>query len=228
MNRKLLSTALLLGLGLAHAANAQEFDDRWYLTGSVGYNIQDDDRRTSNAPMIAIGVGKFLTPKWSLDGQFNYQNPSFDSNVANAPKDLNWPQYGFSLDIRRHFLAEGRDWNPYGLFGIGYQRAEESYPIPSPDSPGKRKNGDLAAKIGLGLQGTIGSRATVRAEVAVRVTADDHSIAASSGRDCDNCYPHKMSESYFTDTLVSVGVILPLGAKPVNDPPPPPPPPPPP
>jgi len=88
MNRTFLSTALLTGLGLAYAANAQEFDDRWYLTGSAGYNLQDGDRRTSDAPMVAIGLGKFVTRQWSIDGELNYQNPSFDSNISGANSEL--------------------------------------------------------------------------------------------------------------------------------------------
>jgi len=226
MNRKFLSTALLAGLGLAHAAAAQEFDDRWYLTGSVGYNVQDNNRRTSNTPMVAIGLGKFITQQWSLDGELNYQNPNFDGNVTGANRDLNWPQYGLSLDIRRHFISEGRGWNPYGLFGIGYQRVEEDYAA-FPNPLAKRKYGNLAAKIGVGLQGTLGRRATVRAEIAMRVSTDDNSYAAGTPNPAcsGECYPHEMKESYFTDLLASVGVILPLGPKPVNEPPPPPPPP---
>ena len=45
MNKKLLCAALLAGLGVAQAASAQEFDDRWYLTGSAGVNVQDGDRK---------------------------------------------------------------------------------------------------------------------------------------------------------------------------------------
>src|SRR3546814_6916747 len=97
MNKKLLCAALLGGLGLAQAANAQEFDDRWYLTGSAGFNIQDGDRNTRNAPFGAIGVGKFFTPNWSADAELNYQNPGWDSN-----QDLTWSQYGISFDLRRH------------------------------------------------------------------------------------------------------------------------------
>ena len=53
MNKKLLCAALLGGLSVAQVANAQEFDDRWYLTGSAGFNIQDNDRDTRNAPFLA-------------------------------------------------------------------------------------------------------------------------------------------------------------------------------
>ena len=50
MNKKLLCAALLLGgLGVAQAASAQEFDDRWYVAGSVGVNFQDEDRRTEGS-----------------------------------------------------------------------------------------------------------------------------------------------------------------------------------
>jgi len=222
MNKKLLGIALLAGLGLTHAAaSAQEFDDRWYLTGSFGYNLQDGDRLTDNAPTLALGLGRFVNRNWSIDGELNYQNPGFDGDVTGAPSELNWPQYGVSVDIRRHFISEGRGWNPYALFGIGYQRAEESI-----IGATKRKDSHLAAKIGVGLQGTLGNRATVRAEVAVRIVADDASYAAGGPVDCD-CYPHKMSESHFTDGLVSIGVLFPLGPAPVKEPPPPPPPPPP-
>ena len=80
MKIRMLSTALLAGLAFAQVASAQEFDDRWYLTGSAGMNIQDNDRGTRNAPFGALGVGKFLSQNWSLDGELNYQNPNNDAN----------------------------------------------------------------------------------------------------------------------------------------------------
>jgi hypothetical protein len=148
MNKKLLCAAMLAGLSWAQAASAQEFDDRWYLTGSAGYNVQDDDRRTENTPFVTLGLGKFISPNWSLDGELNYQNPSFDGGVVGANDDLNWSQYGLSIDLRRHFISEGRGWNPYVVAGLGYQRSEEEYDnFPSPNSPGERKDGNFAAKV---------------------------------------------------------------------------------
>src|SRR5690606_26186073 len=91
MNKKLLTAALLGGLFAAQAASAQEFDDRWYLTGSVGFNFQDNERGTDDAPFGTIGLGKFISPVWSVDAELNYQNPSMDAN-----EDLNWSQYGAS------------------------------------------------------------------------------------------------------------------------------------
>ena len=198
MNKKILCAALLGGLSFANHAMAQEFDDRWYLTGSAGFNLQDDDRTTRNAPFLGLGLGKFISPNWSLDGELNYQNPKFEDN-----QDLLWSQYGISLDLRRHFLSEGRGWNPYVLAGIGFQRAEEEFDaFPSPNSPGRREDGNFAAKVGVGLQTTLEKRVGVRAELAYRADFDDTSVAAPN-------------ESWFGDVLASVGVVIPLGPAPV-------------
>ena len=197
MNKKILTAALLGGLAFAQAASAQDFDDRWYLTGSAGFNFQDSDRTTNDAPFVTLGLGKFISPNWSLDGELNYQNPNFDDN-----QDLNWSQYGASIDLRRHFISEGRGWNPYLLMGLGYQKSEEEYNnFPSPDSPGERKDGNFAAKLGVGLQTTFDKRVAVRAEVAYRGDFDDKSVAAAD-------------ESWFGDVLASVGVVIPLGPPP--------------
>ena len=56
MNKKLLCAALLGGLGLVGTASAQESDDRWYITGTAGMNLQDNERDTRNTPFAAIGV----------------------------------------------------------------------------------------------------------------------------------------------------------------------------
>lgn len=221
MNKKLLCAALLSGLAVAQTASAQDFDDRWYLTTSAGFNLQDGARETRAAPFGTLGFGKFINQNWSLDGEFNYQNPRFDNQdlllnpnrpLAGRAQNLNWSQYGVSIDLRRHFVSEGRNWNPYVLAGLGYQRSEEEFDaFPSPNSPGQREDGNLAGKIGGGLQGDLG-RVGIRAELAYRLDADDSSVAAPD-------------ESWFGDVLASVGFIVPLGpeaSEPVADAPPPP------
>ena len=199
MNKKILTAALLGGLAVAQAASAQEFDDRWYLTGAAGFNLQDGDRATNDAPFVSLGLGKFISPDWSLDGELNYQNPNFEAN-----QDMNWSQYGISLDLRRHFIQEGRGWNPYLLFGLGYQKAEEEYTTVG--GLKDRKDGNLAAKVGVGLQTTFEKRVAVRAELAYRADFDDQSVNPRlAGND----------EDYFGDVLASVGIVVPLGPVPV-------------
>ena len=207
MNKKLLCAALLCGLGVAQAANAQEFDDRWYLTGSAGFNMQDNDRETRNAPFGAIGVGKFLNPNWSLDAELNYQNPNFDDN-----QDLNWSQYGISFDARYHFIQEGRGWNPYVLMGLGYQREEiETDNFPNPNSPFEEKEGAVAGKFGVGLQSNVG-RIRIRTELAYRAVAIDDTRAQLLN---DDPPPEQNDgEDWFGDVLASVGVVIPLGPEP--------------
>lgn len=227
MNKKLLCAALLGGLGLAGHASAQEFDDRWYLTSSAGFNFQAEDRRTDDTPFVTLGMGKFISPNWSVDGELNYQNPGFDSSVEGANNDLNWSQYGISVDFRYHFISEGRGWNPYLLAGVGYQRSEEEFDaFPSTNSPGQREEGNFAAKVGAGLQTTFDKRVAVRAEIAYRADFDDNSVAANGSRDWAG-YPHNSEESYFGDVMASVGVVIPLGPPPAPPAPPAPPPPPP-
>src|SRR5690606_31669118 len=111
--------------------------------------------------------------------------------------DLLWSQYGVSLDLRRHFVNESRNWAPYVLFGLGYQRSEEEYVATvGTASPLQREEGNLAAKLGVGVQGDFSKRVAVRAELASRFDFDDQSFAAESGVDGSG-YPHQPEESYF-------------------------------
>ena len=215
MNKKLLCAALLGGLSLAQAAQAQDFDDRWYLTGSVGFNVQDNDRGTRDAPFGTIGVGKFISPNWSFDGELNYQKPVWDYN-----QDLNWGQYGISFDARYHFISEGRNWNPYLVMGLGWQEEEiELDNFPNPDSPLEESEGAVSGKFGVGMQGDMG-RVGIRTELAYRAVALDDTRAQLFN---DDPFPENNDgEDWFGDILASVGIIVPLGPEPVAAVPPPP------
>src|SRR5690606_32176687 len=122
MNKKLLCAALFAGLGVAQAASAQTFDDRWYVSGSVGVNFQDSDRATEDVLFGTLGFGRFLNQNWSLEAELNYQNP--DKTVS---PDLWWSQYGVSADARYHFRDGTQAWWPYVRMGLGWQRHEEEY-----------------------------------------------------------------------------------------------------
>ncbi|WP_133501623.1 OmpA family protein [Cognatilysobacter terrigena] len=212
MNKKLLCAALLGGLSLAQAAQAQTFDDRWYITGSAGFNLQDNDRGTRNAPFAAIGFGKMWNPNWSFDIEANYQNPKVDYN-----QDLWWSQYGVSFDVRRHFIQEGRAWNPYVVMGLGWQKSEEEFDPSNPliparfernGAPSQREDSHVAGKLGIGAQGDVG-RVKIRTELAVRLDADNDSVGALLSDD-----DHDDGADWFHDVLASVGVVIPLGPPP--------------
>jgi OOP family OmpA-OmpF porin len=192
MKKKLLCCALLGAMATATSAMAQDFDDRWYVSGGIGYNFQDDDRGTEDAVFGTIGLGKFLTPNWSLDVEANYQNPSLGGG------DLLFSQYGLSVDSRYHFLREGSNWWPYVRMGLGYQKAEEEFNnFPSPNSPGQREDSFLAANLGVGLQADY-DRYAVRGELGTRVSFDDTSVVAPDSNS-------------FGDILASVTLLVKLG-----------------
>lgn len=191
-----LSCALALAVfsvPVMAAEPSKSHDDRWYLTLGAGANHQDNSRDTENVAFGAIGVGKFINPRWSIDTTLDYQKP-----VANANEDLNYAQYGISLDARRHFRQDGRRVNPYVVAGVGYQRVHEEYDaFPDPNSPGVDKRGYATAKLGVGAQADF-QRVSLRGEIAARHGFDSNSRVSPSS-------------SGFTDTLASLTVLVPFG-----------------
>ncbi len=198
MHKKLLCAALLGGLGLAQAASAQEFDDRWYVSGSTGVNFQDSDRGTEDALFGTIGFGKFLTQRFSLEAELNYQNPDKSINP-----NLWWSQYGVSLDGRYHFRNADSKWWPYLRGGLGLQRHEEEFDAnPNPVSPQDHKASNLAINLGAGLQFDFG-RVDMRTELGTRVDLDEEQARIGN------------QQNKFTDLLASVGLTVALGPEPV-------------
>jgi len=209
MNKKLLCAALLAGLGVAQAASAQDFDDRWYVAGSVGVNFQDTDRGTEDSPFATLGMGKFLNPNWSVDVELNYQNPDKNSDFGSQNAGLWWSQYGISADARYHFRNADSKWWPYLRMGLGWQRHEEegvrdpAFGVPDGGWPAQHEDNNIAANLGAGLQFDFG-RVDMRTEVGTRVDFDSEQFR-----------PQNQQEDYFTDLLASVGLTVALGPEPM-------------
>jgi len=192
MKKNILCCALLAAAAMAQSAAAQDFDDRWYLTGGLGMNFQNADRETEDAGFATLGFGKFITPNWSIDGELNYQNPKFNSG------DLLFSQYGATIDARYHFIKEGRNWWPYIRAGVGAQRVEEEFDaFPNPISPGQREDTNLTAQLGFGLQADY-DRYALRGEIGTRYAFDDTSVVSPSSNN-------------FGDLLASVTLLVKLG-----------------
>lgn len=210
MKQTLLGCALVGALGLAQVATAQDFDDRWYVTGSIGHQKADNSRNASNEPTFGIGFGKFFSPNFSLDLDLN------TVSMNNRSNRLHWNNYGPMLTGRYHFINDNPTWNPYVAFGAGVMRHEEEFPDVSGGKPFTRKGNDFNAQVGLGLQGNM-DRISMRTELLGRYDADDGSVAAPR-------------ESGFIDAIFQVSMLVKLGdppAAPVEQVAPPPPPPPP-
>lgn len=196
MKKKLLCCALLGAMGLAQSAMAQSYDDRWYIAVGAGYNFQDHDRFTDNTPELDLGFGRFFSPNWSWDVTLDTLNP------LESHTDLRYPQWGISFDARYHFNKEGRDWAPYLMGGIGYQRHDREFDaFPNPNSPGEDKGSNLAVKIGAGLQGNMGEHVGMRLEAGIRADFDNGNNTGSNNNNA------------FYDPYVIASLLFPLGER---------------
>jgi len=212
MKKKLLCCALLGAMGMAQSVMAQSYDDRWYLTAGVGYNFQDTDRHTGATPELQLGFGRFWSPNWSWDITLDGLNPLQDRVGAQGKSDLHWAQYGISFDARYHFLKEGRNWAPYLMAGIGYQRSEREFnAFPDPNSPQTDSSDNIAIKFGAGLQGEMGERIGMRAEVGVRA---DFNNASTRGV-LDQDFGSGNSDAFY-DPYVMATILFPLGSREVE------------
>ncbi|MCB1553568.1 MAG: OmpA family protein [Xanthomonadales bacterium] len=189
MNKKILCGALLGALGLAQAAAANDFDDRWYVTGGVGTVSFDDLRNLDHDFSAHLGMGRFVTPNVSLDGELYYTNPE-QENI-----DLNWSQYSLGLTGRYHFRDEGDTWWPFLSIGAGAQRHEAELPAFTDAGPVDRKGSNFYTQLGAGVQADYG-RFGARAEVGYRYDFDTDAGA---------------NEDEFGDTIASVSLIVKLG-----------------
>ena len=78
MKKKLLCCAMLGAMSMAQSAMAQDFDDRWYISGTVGVLNTDNDRNTGNGALFGIGVGKMVSPNVSVDIDLDRTNTTRD------------------------------------------------------------------------------------------------------------------------------------------------------
>jgi OOP family OmpA-OmpF porin len=195
MNKKLLSCALLGALGFAQAAVAQEYDDRWYVSGDFGAVMFDDARNLERPAFYRIGVGKWFAPNWSWEVDLNTTNPHFANNFNN---NLNWSMYGLGLTGRRHFKSDERNWWPFISFGVGALRHEEEFSNRVGGRPLDREGTELEAHAGIGLQADMG-RVDWRLELGGRFDFDDRS---------------RFDDSGFLDYIASVGVNVAIGPEP--------------
>ncbi len=211
MKKQILCLALLGAMGAAQAVMAQDYDDRWYIDGSIGYNFQDKARDTQNAPFGTIGVGKQISPNWALELNLNYQNPREKAAIIPvSPTSAfflgggqNWEQYGIEMDALYHFRV-GPTWNPYMRLGIGWEHSKQDFlfgALPAVLVQGTRNNNGVTGIFGLGLDRNYG-RYGVRTEFGARYDGDNNSLNSQN--------------NHFVDLLASVGVTVALGPEPMK------------
>jgi OmpA-OmpF porin, OOP family len=161
MKKKLLCCALLGAMSMAQSVMAQDFDDRWYISGTAGIFAPDDLRLdASNQAMAGVGVGKMVTPNVSIDLEFDHSHPNYSST---PDREINVNTLGVAG--RYHFIKEGRNWWPYLVGGIGASRNNSKSLNYS--------SSNLFLKGGAGLQADLSERVDMRVEAGVRREFND-------------------------------------------------------
>lgn len=159
MKKKLLCCALLGAMSLAQSAMAQDFDDRWYISGTIGVLGTDNERGSSNAAMYGVGVGKMVTRNVSVDVDLDRANTDVDPSFITPSTD--WDLTGLSVTGRYHFIKEGRNWWPYLAAGIGAQHNDIS------------DSSNMLVKLGAGLQADVSDHVDIRIEGGARLDFND-------------------------------------------------------
>lgn len=166
MKKKLLCCALLGAMSMAQSAMAQDFDDRWYISGTVGILGTDNDRLTSNDAIFGVGVGKMVSSNVSVDVELDRT----DLNRDNSPllPAQGWDLTSLGVTGRYHFIKEGRSWWPYLAAGIGAQK--NGY-----DGFAAASDGDanMFVKLGAGLQADISEHVDIRIEGGTKYDFND-------------------------------------------------------
>lgn len=157
MKKNLLGLALLGAVSLSQVASAQEFDDRWYLSGTVGILGTDSERLDANNDLLfGIGVGKRVSPNFGLELSLDRSSPSLDINPFTG--DVNWDLTSAFINGRYYFVKEGRNWDPFLVGGIGATRHDVAI----------YEGTEWAAKLGAGIETDRRKRVDYRVEAGVR------------------------------------------------------------
>ncbi|GAB4192750.1 MAG: OmpA family protein [Wenzhouxiangellaceae bacterium] len=193
--------ASLLVTQVAIAQSDDVFDDRWYATVFGGWSSLDGDRgNIDDAAVFGLGIGRFLTPNFSVDLEFDHISTDISALPAGFDDDFDLNSLG--VIGRYHFLTQESMARPYLLAGIG---ATDH----SGDFSGST---DLYLTAGAGIRFEFTDHLSARLQAAYRYDSDDSRLVRRDG---------------FDDVLVTAGLSYAFGDKPRAAPPPKPQPPPP-
>ena len=187
MNRKTLCG--LIGLALAAASfgsQAQDYDDRYYFAGWLGYYDNDSDRQTDDGSLYgSIGIGRWISPQASID--------VFVDRTTRTRKDpfatSNWDNNSFGTSLRWHFGDWGH-WRPYIMGGVG---------VSHHDANNTSDGWDPFAQAGVGLAKAYNDDVQFRTELAYRHDWDDETLPEEDG---------------FGDWMFNIGVTIAIGDAP--------------
>jgi len=205
MLKKCISTAALAGcLGFSALANAQEpVDTRFYVAPLASYGFFNEDSFEPDDNIGAqLSIGKTLTRHLALElFAFNYQDVDAERGLGSSSANIDIYGYGLSA-----LLFPARDVFPvFAIVGIG--EGQHDFDQRTAGPAGLNDQDSDFVDVGAGFLAPINDYGiAIRGEYRYR-TSD---VDAPGG-----------GEYKFRDHIASLGLHIPLGAKPTAPPPPP-------
>ena len=112
--RKQLTFAVAM-IAAGQAASAADETGKWYVTPQGGYLWSDSDRHVDDDYYYGLGIGKHLSPEWSLE--LNAIDGDYDTDLGGGELGIT----AYSLDALRVFRRASRV-SPFLSIGVGYIR----------------------------------------------------------------------------------------------------------
>ncbi|HXD05299.1 MAG TPA: outer membrane beta-barrel protein, partial [Burkholderiaceae bacterium] len=214
LDRHVLAACCVAALPFAAHAQmsypaGQYFDDRWYVTPFGAYVFPDNNRQAENGWGGGLAVGKPITPQWNVELRGMYER--LDNKGSGAGQYKNW-----SGEVDAQWFFMGRQginvWQqnsvqPYLVGGIGAINDKVS---------GARidvaKKTSFMGTLGAGIVWPFADWGRLVIDGRYRYDANHGNLGRQG--------------NHFDEGLITVGLQIPFGPKPMVAAPPPPPPPP--
>ncbi|MEY3359062.1 MAG: hypothetical protein RI923_322 [Pseudomonadota bacterium] len=196
MKKNLLGLALLSAVCFSQVAAAQEFDDRWYISGTLGVLDADSDRiDASSSELYGVGIGKRLSENFGLELAYDQASPTIEIDPING--DVDWDLNSLFLNARYYFTKDGSAWDPYIVGGLGATDHDVA--------DGSFEGTEWAAKLGFGIETDRRKRVDFRVEAGARY--DSHTetlIDEDTGRTL-------VELGAFVDLYAAASILVKLG-----------------
>jgi OOP family OmpA-OmpF porin len=181
--------AFLLLLTLSFGVYASDdVDNPWHVSVTAGHYSFDHDRPLSSKAVYGFGIGKFLSPRFSVDLEYDETSGNISSSVMNAAfPGATYDKWNLKATnlVGRLYFSDGTA-RPYLLAGVGYVDHRNIFD----------EGGDVGFELGLGLDGEFNDRVSGRLQMIARNERDSDSIKR---------------ESSFNDLIFSMGLVFNFG-----------------
>ncbi len=191
INKHLLALSLIIGIGFAASAQAEEefLDNRWYVAPFGSYVKPGGDRISNEKGYGAgIGFGKIIDKHFNVELRGFYNG--FDDERPRFGKQGQWDLAGGTADLQYYFWRD--TFSPYTVIAAGGM------------------NSNVNGNSGIGIIGEAGAGFTyelhdnflLRSDVRYRYNNNLNAHLTPNGTD------------EYHDMVVNVGFVVPLGPKP--------------